>query len=178
MPIVDRTTLYSYFETGDKPTQSQFQDLIDSKFNLAEDALARGWQTKFMRTEDVPINIWADSFSIPLGVSEVTNLRFLWALDPDGPQDVTVNFLLYYYSDIQNASYTVSTLSIFQTFFKHEVLQQQFILPGGANTAIIDEFMAVNLPLTHNNIQGLVVLLAVGDGEPESIFPQISFEFN
>lgn len=30
-----RATLYTYFQTGDKPTQSQFTDLIDSCLNLA-----------------------------------------------------------------------------------------------------------------------------------------------
>ena len=30
MAIVDKTTLKTYFETGDKPTESQFEDLIDS----------------------------------------------------------------------------------------------------------------------------------------------------
>jgi len=37
MAIQDRTTLESYFETGDKPSQAQFKDLIDSCFNLDED---------------------------------------------------------------------------------------------------------------------------------------------
>ena len=32
-----RTTLKSYFETGDKPTQAQFEDLIDSTQNIADD---------------------------------------------------------------------------------------------------------------------------------------------
>jgi len=32
----DRTTLKSYFETGDLPTQSEFADLIDSFPNLSE----------------------------------------------------------------------------------------------------------------------------------------------
>lgn len=30
MAIVDKTTLKTYFEAGDKPTESQFEDLIDS----------------------------------------------------------------------------------------------------------------------------------------------------
>jgi len=33
----NRTTLKSYFETGDKPTQSQFEDLIDSSVNNTDD---------------------------------------------------------------------------------------------------------------------------------------------
>lgn len=37
MSVVSRATLKSYFMTGDVPTQSQYQDLIDSTFSLAED---------------------------------------------------------------------------------------------------------------------------------------------
>lgn len=36
---VPRTVLKSYFETGDKPTQAQFADLIDSALNLVDDGL-------------------------------------------------------------------------------------------------------------------------------------------
>lgn len=34
MPKADRTTLKSYFETGDRPTQSQFTDFIDSSMDI------------------------------------------------------------------------------------------------------------------------------------------------
>lgn len=36
---VTRTVLKSYFETGDKPTQAQFGDMIDSALNLVDDGL-------------------------------------------------------------------------------------------------------------------------------------------
>lgn len=39
----NRTDLKAFFETGDKPTQSQFADLIDSFYNIDEDD--SGWQT-------------------------------------------------------------------------------------------------------------------------------------
>lgn len=38
MTAQNRATLKSYFETGDKPTQSQFADLIDSFFLVSGDA--------------------------------------------------------------------------------------------------------------------------------------------
>jgi len=41
MAIRNRTILKGYFETGDKPTQEQFIDLIDSLFNLSDDAGAK-----------------------------------------------------------------------------------------------------------------------------------------
>lgn len=36
--VVGRNVLKSYFEKGDKPTQAQFADTIDSSLNLSEDA--------------------------------------------------------------------------------------------------------------------------------------------
>lgn len=33
MTVANRTTLKGYFQTGDKPTQSNFEDLIDSSLN-------------------------------------------------------------------------------------------------------------------------------------------------
>jgi hypothetical protein len=36
MAVENRTTLKTYFETNDVPTQAQFQNLIDSAANLAE----------------------------------------------------------------------------------------------------------------------------------------------
>lgn len=34
MAVVDKTTLKSYFETGDRPTESQFINLIDSLMHV------------------------------------------------------------------------------------------------------------------------------------------------
>ena len=36
MAEVNKAGLKTYFETGDKPTAGNFEDLIDSAFNLAE----------------------------------------------------------------------------------------------------------------------------------------------
>lgn len=38
MTAQNRVTLYTYFETNDKPTQGQFQNLIDSSLNIADTA--------------------------------------------------------------------------------------------------------------------------------------------
>lgn len=37
MAQLDRAALKAFFETGDKPTQAQFADFIDSNLNLVED---------------------------------------------------------------------------------------------------------------------------------------------
>ncbi len=40
MAAQDRTTLYSYFNTGDKPTETQFANLIDSYVSLTDPSIA------------------------------------------------------------------------------------------------------------------------------------------
>ena len=37
MPELNRPDLKAFFQTGDKPTEAQFIDLIDSLFNFVED---------------------------------------------------------------------------------------------------------------------------------------------
>lgn len=40
MTVVSKSTLKTYFQTGDTPTQSNFEDLVDSTFNTISDAQA------------------------------------------------------------------------------------------------------------------------------------------
>lgn len=50
-----RTTLKGYFETGDTPTQAQFEDLIDSNFNLTDndsDNVTEGATNLFLTTAE------------------------------------------------------------------------------------------------------------------------------
>jgi flagellar hook-associated protein FlgK len=42
MPIVSKTTVKSYFETGDKPTQAEFEDFIDTSIRDPLVAIASG----------------------------------------------------------------------------------------------------------------------------------------
>ena len=46
MSIQSKTTLKSYFKTGDKPTQAQFADLIDSCFNVQQYEDLALWPTE------------------------------------------------------------------------------------------------------------------------------------
>lgn len=55
MAVQNRTTLKSYFETGDTPTQAQFIDLIDSFFALTEndsDDILEGSVNKFVTSAE------------------------------------------------------------------------------------------------------------------------------
>lgn len=48
MTIRSRTTLKTYFETGDKPSATQFSDLIDSCYNKTDDTLTSGTVTSII----------------------------------------------------------------------------------------------------------------------------------
>lgn len=62
-----RATLKSFFETGDKPTQAQFYDLIDSLFHKTEDSVnwteIAGKPTTFVPSEHT--HAWADLTGVP-----------------------------------------------------------------------------------------------------------------
>jgi hypothetical protein len=60
MAVQNRTTLKTYFETGDKPTEAQFIDLIDSLLSRGDDIstvtklLSAGSETLIDSTEFSP----------------------------------------------------------------------------------------------------------------------------
>jgi len=53
-----RTTLKTYFETGDTPTESQFADLIDSVSNITDDGILTS--EKWYITTDIAIDVTGD----------------------------------------------------------------------------------------------------------------------
>lgn len=90
MPVVDRLTLKSYFETGDRPTQSEFENLIDSSFNLADDQLASGWLVRNFEdtNNDDNNNGGFMDFPKPLGVKRITDLRVIGEVSGGGSEDL------------------------------------------------------------------------------------------
>ena len=81
----NRTTLKSYFETGDVPTQAQFADLIDSMFNWANDNIdlfsetvnrvfiSASQKTQFLA--GITGRVRANSESVVSGVNAITFLE-------------------------------------------------------------------------------------------------------
>lgn len=56
MTQITRTDIKQAFETGDVPTQSDFENMIDSSFNLVDDSLddvANGQTNKFVHQTDI-----------------------------------------------------------------------------------------------------------------------------
>ena len=53
-----RTTLKSYFNTGDAPNEDQFSDLIDSGYNKIDEASDRWSHYKVANDSYVPANNW------------------------------------------------------------------------------------------------------------------------
>jgi len=100
MPIVDRATLKSYFETGDRPTQSEFEDLIDSSFNLADDQIiGKGWLVKlFDEYGDSTNNTNGGVMVInkPLGAKKINALRVVGEISGPASGPAILNVLLLY----------------------------------------------------------------------------------
>lgn len=71
--IQNRTTLKTYFETGDTPTQAQFENLIDSCLNLSGETL----------TQDFQADTDGNAFSILHG-----NFNFEMRTDMYGPYPI------------------------------------------------------------------------------------------
>jgi len=69
MASVNRSTLKGYFETGDKPTQANFEDLVDSNINLTDDSTVSGKITLGGGTIPTP-----NCLSIASGSADVWNV--------------------------------------------------------------------------------------------------------
>jgi len=101
MAEVDRPTLKSYFQTGDRPTQLQFEDLIDSSFNLIENQIASGWlvqpfrDTAYFGAAENRNGGWMP-ITKPLGAKRITEMRII------GESPSATNFTcgLWYMSNV------------------------------------------------------------------------------
>lgn len=80
--MTSRAILKTWFETGDKPTQNQFAELIDSLFHRTEDSLeisaitglqdALDSKQPITEAEDITPNTWANGGSGYVVVGSVT----------------------------------------------------------------------------------------------------------
>jgi len=70
MPAQNRNTLKAYFEAGDKPTEDQFIDLIDSFLNFLDDGIFPMQKVTINYTDFQPSsssNIYIDCLLVPQG---------------------------------------------------------------------------------------------------------------
>lgn len=181
MPIVDRTILKSYFETGDRPSQSEFEDLIDSNFNLVDDSSVNGWITYFTREADNITDqffaFFGKDFSIPLRARSLDNLKLIWFVTPDSIANYTVTISIYYYSDIQNTDYANSSLYN-GALYKHGVISEEIVLAGNTTSVTINELMAVDLPFLYDNVHFYTILLTLTDAQSANTPRIFGFEFS
>lgn len=61
MSAESRAVLKAFFETGDKPTQDEFADLIDSFFNLTDDTVINLLQTLYNSATETKVMLDNDS---------------------------------------------------------------------------------------------------------------------
>lgn len=101
MAVVDRPTLKSYFETGDRPTQLEFENLIDSSFNIADDQLAAGWIVQsfqdsiFFGADEHKNGGWMN-IPKPLGAKRITEMRVMG----ESPSATNLASGLWYLSNV------------------------------------------------------------------------------
>ncbi len=99
--MANRTTLKSYFETGDKPTQAQFAALIDSVLNLSEDdyTTVPGLDAVLTGIEDdIPTEL-PDLSDVTIN-SPATNQALIW----NGTQWVNAGIVSAFITDAQDIS--------------------------------------------------------------------------
>jgi len=79
MPIVNRTILKAYFQTGQAPTEGQFENLIDS-FLRVEVGFGTAVDGHFLRLDLAPGGILQDALGRPILFSEGESISSV--LDP------------------------------------------------------------------------------------------------
>ena len=147
MPIVDRLTLKSYFETGDRPTQGEFENLIDSSFNLADDQAVSGWSVRSFQDAGNGDNNdggWM-SFPKPLGIKSITDMRVIGNLTGT----TTFNTLLLYISNVAIPG-VVSVDNGFGLFFNKIIGDASSSVLGCIETTVsgpFDESFSVASPI-------------------------------
>lgn len=143
MTAVSRTTLKTYFETGDKPTQAQFIDLIDSSLNLAETA-SQTIKSDVVVSGGLSVTgiVSAASFSIPnlsTGIVSASTLNSTGTLKVDGASTLT------------GAVTFNSTVAGFATLFNNQVgTSYTFVSADCGKTVTFTNAAAVSAMLPNN----------------------------
>lgn len=156
MPAVDRTTLYSYFETGRKPSQSQFEDLIDSSFNLAEDSVSQGSLTYNWTNIEPTIPIIED-LRIPLNVKQLGNLHLIGRYNNSFAFADQLSIRLEFYSDIENLEFSPESDTNFDFIFRHQIVNEVIQLPPELNN--FNETIPIDATIDFNTTRYLRLTL-------------------
>ncbi len=102
-----RSYLQEEFKTGKKPSQDDFYDLFDSFYHKDEDPIGISGWTSYRFLNDTQYYFQEGgimSFNIPLGVSEIINLRIvggIWNFSDD-VINVPISVNLFYFSDTED----------------------------------------------------------------------------
>lgn len=74
----DRSTLKGYFNTGDRPTENQFADLIDSMSLTTETASVQSALNDYEKRYKSPIPIYSSGLLSRVDYSDGTYKLFTW----------------------------------------------------------------------------------------------------
>ena len=119
MPNKTRTELKTFFETGDKPTQAQFVDLIDSLINIIDDGLCPWQKVTKLYTDFQPCAVsekFIDCFSMPAGYQLNRTIIIPTISFTGGGTDSAYISL---YNEIDTIQYVNTLLNVFIAITSH-----------------------------------------------------------
>ncbi len=81
MAIKNKNTLKSYFQTGDKPTQAQFEDLIDSLKHQNDNSNTTQTQSDWGQNDNTQVDFIKNKPNIPTTTKNIINKSMdLWSV--------------------------------------------------------------------------------------------------
>lgn len=149
MTISNKTTLKTYFETNDKPTQSQFADFIDSCLNLAETS-----SQTILSNVTVSGNLSVTGIvsagtlslnSLSTGIVSASNINATGTLKIDGASTLTGA------QTLTGATTFGSTVAGFSTLFNNQVgTSYTFVSSDTGKTVTFNNGSTVSAMLPNN----------------------------
>ena len=144
-----RTVLKTYFETGDKPTQAQFGDLIDSAVNNVDDKLYLTYPT---------IDTLTDGASITVNFEGWGQRAFFLSTAEGTPTANISNFGINGHITIEKTAVGDSTLTVQGTGYKFIDMNNKAAAAASVDLTLSDDWNEVNLQHSGTTDDGDVVI--------------------
>lgn len=133
MAKINKAALKAYFQTGKIPTQAQFDNLIDSIFNIID-------------SPDGSLNINSDEDNIKLSIKNYRSLHGVYT------SQLSVSLHLFFNNDIKNGTKPVPVFIIFSTI-------NNLTNPANANIQYAVPNVTVLKSMTNDNLDYLTASL-------------------
>lgn len=150
MSVVSRTTLKTYFETGDKPTQSNFVDLIDSFLSLGTSA-SQTVQSDVVVSGSLSVTGSLSLANISTGIVSASTLNSTGGLKVDGAATIGTTLLVGSVASLNGPVAFGSTVNGFYTAYNNQVgTNYVFTSSDAGKTVTFNNAAAVSAMLPNN----------------------------